>query len=137
MNHKSESPAELHADHRLWQSELTTWQFDIQEWQSEHAAGREELKKIIELLRQHEKALSEHEDAVEAIGAGLEFHEKNLAASLRDRAHPCLDNVLLREHGEEADKFARQRAAHERIKKHHHIAMAHVASLKHALEAAM
>ena len=38
MNQNTELPAELHADHRSWQSDISMWQFDIQEWRKERAA---------------------------------------------------------------------------------------------------
>ncbi|QEG22480.1 hypothetical protein [Mariniblastus fucicola] len=137
MTQKVESPAELHADHRHWQSDISMWKFDIQEWRSEHESALEQIEQIAELIRLHQKALNDHADTVEAIEGGLEFHEQNLAASLRDHADSDLDDALLGGHAEESKKFESQRKAHERIKKHHHVAMAHVTALKHSLEAAM
>jgi hypothetical protein len=135
MNQKVESPAELHADHRTWQSDISMWNFDLEQWRSEHAAALKQLQEITELIQRHEKMLKEHEQSVEMIEAGLEFHEKNLAKSLQSGAESDVDDALVERHTEEAGKFAKQREAHERIKKHHHIAMAHVASLKRELEA--
>jgi len=137
MAQKIETPAELHADHRHWQSDISMWKFDIQEWRAEHANALKEVEKIAELIRLHEETLNDHADTVETIEASLEFHEKNLAASLQDHADSDLDDALLGGHVEESKKFDSQRKAHERIKKHHHVAMAQVAALKHALEAAM
>jgi len=137
MNQKTATPADLHADHRQWQSDISMWQFDIKEWRSEHATALEELAKITELIELHETTLNEHADSVGTIETAMEFHEKTLAASIHDHADSDLDDALLGGHAKEAEKIAKQREAHERIKKHHHIAMAHVASLKRALESAM
>ncbi len=138
MNQKLESPAELHADHRVWKSDISMWNFDLKQWRTEQAAALKELQQITELIQSHEKTLTEHEESVEMIEAGLDFHEKNLAESLHSGgdSDSDLDDALVERHNEEASKLAKQREAHERIKKHHHVAMAQITSLKTELEAA-
>ena len=89
------------------------------------------------MIQLHEKTLNDHAESVKLIEASTESHEKNLAKSLRDGADSDLDDSLLGRHTENTSKFAKQREAHERIKKHHHLAMAHVATLNQALAAAM
>ncbi len=133
MSEKIESPAELHAEHRLWQSDISMWQFDLEQWRSELSKGLDEMEQIGAMLREHKKNVDEHADIIETIEAALEFHEKNLAASLRGNADSDLDDALVESHSVEAKKIAIQREAHERIKKHHHVAMASVAMLKSAL----
>ena len=137
MTLKTESPAELHADHRKWKSDISMWRFDLEQWRSEHESALEQVEQIAETIRQNENTLNKHAEAVDTIEAGLEFHEKNLAASLRDHADSDLDDSLLSSHAENSKKFDTQREAHERLKKRHHIAVAQVAALKHALDAAI
>lgn len=137
MTLKTESPAELHADHRNWKSNISMWRFDLEQWRSEHKSALEQVEQIAEILRQSENALNKHAETVDTIEAGLEFHEKNLAANLQDHADSDLDDSLLSGHAENSKKFDSQREAHERLKKRHHIAVAQVGALKHALDAAM
>ena len=136
MTLKTESPAELHADHRNWKSNISMWRFDLEQWRSEHESALKQVEQIAEAIRQNESSLDEHADAIEAIEAGLGFHEKNLAASLQDHADSDLDDSLRSSHAESSRLFDSQREAHERLKKRHHIAVAQVAALQHALDTA-
>ncbi|MEQ1827131.1 MAG: hypothetical protein ABL921_14345 [Pirellula sp.] len=133
MNENTESPAELHSDHRRWQSDISMWDFDIEQWRSELSKALDDLDQIAAMLRHHKKNISEHADVIETMEAALEFHEKNLAASLNGCVDSDLDDALRASHSIEAKKIVMQRESHERIKKHHHIAMASVAMLKNAL----
>jgi hypothetical protein len=133
MAKKIESPAELHADHRLWLSDISMWQFDLEQWRSEFSTTLDAMDQIAAMLREHKKNVDEHADIIETIEAALEFHEKNLAASLQGSSDSDFDDALVESHAIEAKKIAIQREAHERIKKQHHIAMACIAMVKSAL----
>ena len=137
MTLKIESPAELHADHRNWKSDISMWRFDLNNGdrnKNRHLNKSSRLLKPSGKTRIHSTSMQTRWTAIEA---GLEFHEKNLAASLQDHAELDLDESLLSAHVENSKKFDSQREAHERLKKRHHIAVAQVAALKHALDAAM
>jgi hypothetical protein len=71
------------------------------------------------------------------ISTAIDYHEKTLRESLRGGSDPALDDALVERHEEQSSAIAAQRDAHERIKKHHHTAMAQVAILKAAFEAVM
>lgn len=131
MKQNIESPAELHADHRLWKSELSMWRNDIELWIKEHAEALKELEHASELVRRHDEALARHLEALEKIENSLDYHEKNLAESLKGRSdeRSNLEAALAERHAEQKEHFFRQRSTHDKIKMHHHIAMAQVASL--------
>jgi len=126
----------MHVDHRHWQSQIATWAFDLQQWHTEHEKALAELEQVRELIRQHESTSANHQQAVTSLSAEIKEHEHALAEkSEKDAgkgASPCADG-----HQERAKSVETLRRAHERIKKHHHIAMAKVLSLKASLEAAM
>ena len=134
MTQKFASLAELHADHRHWANDISMWKDDIELWKKQHSAALDDLEEIIRLIRQNDHALDCHLDALETIESGLQFHEKNLAGSIVTGSGADLDEALVERHAETSAKFASQRRAHESMKKHHHIAMAYVATLKTALE---
>lgn len=129
MNQKIESPAELHADHRHWKTELAMWRDDIDLWQKEHTTALKDLEHAAELIRRHENAVAGHLDSLKKIEASLDYHEKNLANSLSGEPGNELDNALAERHQEQAIQIQRQRRTHEIVKKHHHTAIAHVSSL--------
>lgn len=137
MTQKFESPAELHADHRHWASEISLWRDDIEAWKKQISTALHELGRIAEAIRDHDKGLSHHLEALEGVESSLEYHEKNLAKSLGGSSDASFDNALHEHHSDEAKKIASQRVAHERLKKYQHIAMAHVATLKSCLESAL
>ena len=137
MTQKVISAPQLHADHRHWKNDISMWQDDIEQWRSQHATAQETLEQIASMIADHAKSLEEHADKLQALVNGLEYHEQILSESLRGGSDADLDDSLLERHEEQASTITNQRDAHERIKTHHHIAMAHVATLKAALEAAM
>jgi chromosome segregation ATPase len=137
MNISVKSAAESHADHRHWHSDVECWKDDIENWRAEHSAAIVQLQQALEQINENRASLDQHADAVASLERGLEYHEKHLAASLQSGSETELDKILSDRHAMQAGLYQRQREAHERIKKHHHTAMAQVAILKAALEAAM
>lgn len=114
------------------------WQFDLQAWHAEHKMALAELAEVIEMIRQHEAATSSHERDIATLADEIKRHEHKLAEHCEK--HPDGDPAETTDvsgHDETKTKVEALRQAHERIKKHHHRAMAHVMSLKAALEAAM
>lgn len=137
MTQNFESPSELHADHRHWNIEISLWKDEIDVWKKQLSTALRDLEQMSELIRDHDNALDCHIKDLESIESGIQYHEKNLAKSLCGNSDFAFDNALLERHSVEAKKIAFQRNAHEGIKKHQHIAMAHVAVLKTALERAL
>ena len=60
-----------------------------------------------------------------------------MAAFRREGADAEGQEAMRANHSQQAERQARQREAHERIKKHHHTVMAHLTMLKAAIEAAV
>ena len=137
MSQEIASVPQLHADHRHWKSEISMWREDIAYWRAEHETALECLKEITTIIRDHAEGLQQHEHKLTVIDNAVDYHEKMLKESLRGGSDPDLDDALAERHEEQTNAIATQREAHERIKKHHHVAMAQVAILKAALEAAM
>ena len=137
MTVKTKSAAQSHADHRHWQSDVACWQDDIQNWRTEHANALVQLQETLQRIKEHGECLENHAKSLMALEEGLEHHEKSLAASLKDDAETVAGDPLNTQHTKQAELHQHQQDAHERIKKHHHTAMAQVAILKAALEAAV
>ena len=136
MSRNFQSPAELHADHRRWDSEISMWKDDIVQWKIQHQTALAQLEEIARLIYQHATIMDEHLGAIEQFASGIEFHEKHLSGSLHSGREPGFDNELAERHTDIADELALQRISHERNKQYHHVAMAQVASLLASLKAA-
>ncbi|TWU43483.1 hypothetical protein Q31b_25240 [Novipirellula aureliae] len=129
--------AQSHADHRYWQNDLDTWADDVANWKSEQSDALKELKKIADEIYEHGESLDEHNEKIATLASALHAHEKALAECLKSGIEGDMDADLNAHHEKQAVDHAHQREAHERIKKHHHQAMAQVAILRAAMEAAM
>jgi len=127
---------DMHADHGHWQSQLSMWQVDLQAWHSEHKKALAELEQIVGLIEKHEEATKQHGQALTALSDEIKKREHQLAE--RYQKTPGADASELADgHARHAKALEVVREAHERIKKHHHVAIARVFSLKASLEAAM
>ncbi|TWU46879.1 hypothetical protein [Rubripirellula reticaptiva] len=136
MSTKLETATQFHADHRHWQSDIACWNDDIESWRSEHSHAIVQLQAALRQINEHGQCVNDHADSIASLESGLEHHEKSLAADLQNESTAGLDKTQCEHHQREADLHARQRAAHERMKKHHHQAMAKVAMVASALEEA-
>lgn len=132
---KTETPEQLHADHRHWKSELSMWRDDIELWKQEHLGAVKALRYTIDLLGKDKEVLAEHVTAIECIENSLDYHEKMLAEILKGHGDGDvdLDQALVERHADKEKEFCNQRAAHEQLKKRHHIAVAQVTSMLNAL----
>lgn len=135
MPEKTESPAQLHADHRHWKSELSMWRDDAELWKQEHVGAVKALKYSIELLGKVKIALAEHVAAFERIENSLDYHERNIAENLKGYrdADSGLEQSLIERHLKQEKELANQRKAHEHLKKRHHIAVAQITAMLNAL----
>jgi septal ring factor EnvC (AmiA/AmiB activator) len=126
-----ENHADMHRDHREWNSEQICWRNDLRSWQHELANAREELKQIEAALKDHETTLQKHGSAVRLSEQEMDAHEHALTEFEQGGAGDEL-LAMIQKHRQEASLHAEQRAAHERLKRQHH---AVVARLRHVLAA--
>lgn len=129
---KETSHALMHREHAQWRSEDELWRDDIAAWQKELKAALADLAQVEKALREHEKALEVHAAAIRCYEQASAAHEHLLAEYERGNSGDTLV-ALVQEHQKTADKHVQQRAAHERIKKHHHAAIARCQVLLKAL----
>lgn len=114
------------------------WQLDLQAWHAEHKLALDELAKVVTMMNQHEIASSTHDKDIATFADEVSGYEYRLAEHCSQQKSGDvgeLKDALGHRHAKKKAETLGQ--AHERIKKHHHTAMAHVMSLKAALEAAM
>jgi len=124
----------MHHDHRQWESDVSMWRDDIDLWEQGHQNALKELKRIDERLAEQAEALESHVDQLDSHAANTLQHEHAVAAECHDHAEPTPNSIA--EHLKEATAHQHLRDAHERLKKHHHTVMAHIAMLKATLDAA-
>ena len=137
MTYTTHNVSDMHAEHRLWASEHSMWCDDIELWYRQHESALTQLKKLEELIRQHGECLDCHAQEVQHLQHSAEGHEASMAAYRREGADAEGQQAMCANHLQQAERHAKQREAHEWIKKHHHTVMAHLTMLKTAIEAAM
>ena len=126
------SHALMHREHRQWLSEDNLWRDDIAIWQKELKTALTDLTQVEKALHAHEKALEVHAAAVRCYEQDAAAHE-HLLAEYEQGGEGDKLVALVQAHQKGADKHAQQRAAHERIKKHHHTVIARCNLLLKAL----
>ena len=127
---------DMQADHRQWDYVHLAWRVDIASWRREHELALSELAKLEEVVHQHGDALDAHAEAMERQQDSLRDHERAIAEFKREGGGQ-LQKAMRNEHREHAELHNVQRAAHERMKKHHHTVVAHLTMLRAAIDAAM
>jgi len=113
---------ELHSDHQHWRNEIKMWREDIEAWKKEQAKL---LSDVEVALGANVSALKEHGGSISSHEASVVHHEHFIAESERSSMPSGNAEVgLAEDHRKEAGKHAGLREVHERIKRHHHRAMA-------------
>src|SRR5579863_279022 len=130
---RAETHPAIHADHRHWQNDIRMWRDDVREWQKEQARLLAEIEIALggnnSCLNRHSTLLSELDEKI--------LHHEHFIAECERSARPepgDADDALTRAHQKEAGAHAALRELHERIKRHHHRAMARLAIVREALE---
>jgi len=124
--------ANLHSDHKHWRNEIKMWRDDLEEWKQEQAQLLSDIEIALGAnvagLKEHAGSIGEHEKNVV-------HHEHFIAECERSATPPPRNvaNLFTEDHEKEASKHAGIRQAHERIKRHHHRAMARLAVVLQAL----
>ena len=124
---------QMHAEHRLWSDESAMWREEISHWKDEHRQRLEELEQAIAC---HASALEEHAMALGQHDTDATQHEHFLSELLKSGRPDGGDAEASwkEKHEEERARHAGCRDAHERIKRHHHTAMAKLSILMSALK---
>jgi uncharacterized coiled-coil protein SlyX len=125
---------QMHAEHQLWEGEISHWREEIARWKKEH---QDRLAELEQAIAAHASTLEEHANALGQHEENTVQHEHFLAELLKSGRPDGGDaeDSWLQTHTEERNRHAGQRDAHERIKRHHHTAMAKLAVLMAALRA--
>lgn len=140
--------AEMHLDHKQWQSELDIWLKDTAAWHTQYQNALSELKEIervIEnpgtkriqrVIKDHDRALEHHKELIELYQEEIKLHDKGIV----DHMHMSADEEyishdrLVNSHLDYRKKQAIQREVHERIKNDYHEIMTELAILKKQIE---
>mgnify|MGYP001034689609 CR=1 FL=1 len=127
----------VEADYRQWDYVHSTWRVDIERWRREHESALAQLAKLQEIIRLHGDALNSHAEAVERHHQSLQDNARAMSEYQSQGGGEGVQQRMASHHNELAEQHEAQRDAHERIKKYHHTVMAHLATMKTAIDAAM
>lgn len=128
------SHTDMRRDLDHWQDEHALWFRDISHWQTEHQSALGEMERLETLCKTHGDAVRKHAEAIAAHERSLVEHARRLA---EDRGATDRYDELVTSHQQLAVGRAQQRDAHERIRAHHLVAMAHLRTLVKAMIEAM
>jgi len=118
--------AEMHRDHKQWAAEIAMWHDDMTLWEQEYQKALAQLSPLETALRQYAEALRDHKERTRAHEERLKVHEHALGEFERGNEIEDLKLLALaKAHRDEAERHARQRGIHERLKKHHYTMLAH------------
>ena len=128
------SHADMRRDLEHWQDEHALWLRDISHWQTEHQSALGEMERLETLFKVHGDAVRKHAEAIEVREQFLVEHARRLD---EDRGATDRYDELVTSHQQLAVGRAQQRDAHERIRAHHLVTMAHLRTLVKAMGEAM
>lgn len=131
---KATEQKKMHEDHVQWKSDMTMWQQDIRMWYQELEALRSALQSITKACNDHESGIDAHAHRIETFQNEIRQDELNLGM-IEPSGLPDLGELKL--HQEKARQHAKQKDAHERLKKYHHHVMVVTKNMKKALEGPM
>lgn len=114
----------MHNEHRFWESEIGLWRDDLRAWQHELAKAQNEIKLLEKAMEDHAHALRTHGSSLRLEEQSFEGHEHAIADYEKGGEGDQLFEMA-REHNKEAAHHVEHRAAHERLKRRHHNAIAH------------
>jgi hypothetical protein len=112
----------MRADHRAWLAAHAQWRRDIERWRVEHKAAVTCLAKLQTAVREHGEALEAHARAFRQAEESYAAHEREIEV-FRAGTSKVPQDVMANRHQEQADLFAHQEVAHQRIKNHHETVM--------------
>jgi hypothetical protein len=121
--------ADMHAEHRLWRGDFSLWREEMGVWQAElnrvgadlerlaPALPSQHLMRLRVVLRTHREVFDAHRAAIDTHDRHVENHEAALARF--EKGGPANNDLLnlAKDHQREIPRHAKQREAHERLKK--------------------
>jgi septal ring factor EnvC (AmiA/AmiB activator) len=126
------TPMTMHAEHRLWESEISLWRDDLRAWQQELSKAQGEIKQLEKALEDHAHALRIHASTLRLQEQTIDGHEHELAQYEKGGEGEELFQMA-RQHSAEAGRHNEHRNAHEQLKRRHHNVIAHWSLLLRAL----
>lgn len=127
---------EMHTDHKQWTSKETLWQDEARIWLDEMDKALAEAKKLETILNEHRSALQAHLEKVHSLRQHRVPHEHALAEYEQGGDGGNLI-AMASKHEHEAEEHYQLYQEHERVKRHHHTAVAYWRLLFKALSKEM
>ena len=130
--------ADMHRDHQYWLTDCAMWRDDIGLWKEEWQKAIADLERMEAALRWIAESIANHEAGVDRHMGKIHRHEHAVSEFEQSGRGDTVEMLTFAKvHREEAAGHLNQRDAHERLKRDHHIAMAHWHTLLAELTKAM
>ena len=115
---------DMHRDHLRWASEASMWRSDVASWQHELADAQADVEQLTKALEAHGERLRKHAATIRIDELGPEGHEHALADYEKGGSGADLPEYA-QKHTHETERQAKDRKAHEQLKRLHHTILAH------------
>jgi hypothetical protein len=113
------SQAQMHREHKDWQSENALWRDQLREWEQQTAKATEELEFVRSVLVKHLESLERHAAAVRLYEQKSMEHEHEIATAVAGNS-PEIPTRTDGKHFDEAADHHQVRLRHEALKRRHH-----------------
>ena len=127
---------DMHRDHMLWKAETVQWRDDLEFWKNELTRAETQLKDLQKALNVHRDALSAHAASIMKREQEANAHEYAIASYEMGGTGEELPAMAVK-HNDEEQEQAKQRSAHDRIRRHHHTIIANYSLLLKAIQQPM
>ncbi len=122
----------MHSEHQQWLGDEGMWRDDLAIWEKEIDQALAGMRLMEVALREHRQRLQARLDVIAAEERELTAHEHALAEAARGGPKDALAGMV-EPHKDVAARHAKERKAHEALKKQHHTILAHWTLLHKAL----
>lgn len=115
--------AEMHRDHLRWSSEASMWRSDLAIWQHELADAVVDVEQLKKALEAHGERLRQHAATIRVDELEADGHEHAIVDYEQGGTGTDLPEYA-QKHTRETDRQAKDRQAHEQLKRLHHTILA-------------
>jgi hypothetical protein len=122
----AQTHADMHYDHGHWLIDVSMWRDDIELWKEESRTALANVKQIHAALRRLAQGIHDHDKAVKRHLASIQAHERSISGFEQTGEGDSIQMLTrAKAHKAEVADHAKQRQAHEDLKKECHTLMAH------------
>lgn len=119
MKQRKMTFAQMHADHRRWQSDDAFWCDETENWRSKCIIASSRLAAIQEAIERYDQRLADHAEQLVRQTHSYQEHEKAMAACQKEGADFELQEAMIANHRHQTLLHEQIREKHQQLKQQH------------------